>query len=56
MLMHIVKINLLKMSLSKVMKELKLLKLKLKVGKILLSNSEKMVHELTERKNKLNSN
>ena len=34
MLMHIVKINLLKMSQSNVMKELKLLKLKLKVGKI----------------------
>ena len=34
MLMHIVKINLLKMSQLNVMKELKLLKLKLKVGKI----------------------
>ena len=43
MLTLIVKTNLLKKSLLKEMKELKLLKLKLKVGKILLSNSEKMV-------------
>ena len=35
------------------MKELKLLNLKLESWKNLLSNSEKMVTELTERKNKL---